>query len=211
MSAAPARFTFDLDLGHRNERGRMMTDGAIDDLARAASAEGYARGFAEGEQSVVARRQKDLAAAAEKLAERAVAMQSTLEQARRAAVGEAAELAFAVGRKLALHLIARYPQAELEALVEECLAGLHGVPHLVIRCHPDIAETIRNATETRMAVSGFEGRLVVIGDPEQGISDGRIEWADGGVARNLERTLADLDNTISGFLDGRRPAATTKE
>jgi flagellar assembly protein FliH len=203
---APARFTFDLDLGSRGDRGRMMTEGALLDMARAASAEGFARGFAEGEAGMVARKARDLTRAAERLAEKAAGMQAAFEEARRAAIAEAADLAFAVGRKLAGHLIERHPAAELQALVEECLASLEGVPHLVVRCHPEVAEAIRAAAEARMAIAGFEGRLVVIGDPDLGISDGRVEWADGGVARNVARTIAELDTTIAGFLDGRRPA-----
>ncbi len=203
MQAAPARFTFDLDLGHREERGRMLTDNAVAEMLRAARMEGYSQGFAEAEQAVSTVNARRLAEAADCLADRASAMIAALEEARREILAEAAELALGVGRKLALHLIARQPAAELEALIAECLSSLEGVPHLVIRCHTDVADAIRATTEARMAVSGYAGRLVVIGDPEIALSDGRIEWADGGLARDLKAISAEIDSTIAAFVGAR--------
>ena len=86
------------------------------------------------------------------------------------------------------------PVAELETLIAECLTSIESAPHLVIRCHPDLADTVRAATEARIATSGFTGRLVVIGDPEVALGDGRIEWADGGLVRDRAAISAAIDD-----------------
>src|SRR5690606_22102844 len=103
------------------------------------------------------------------------------------------------GRKLARHLLDREPTAEIEALVTECLASLDAVPHLVIRCHPDLADAIREIATARIATSGFAGRLVVIGEPEIGLGDARLEWADGGIVRDSAALEAEIDRRIAQF------------
>lgn len=207
-SAAPARFTFDLDLGHRNERQRMISERALDDLLSKARLDGYADGFAEGERGVASTTAQLVAAAAESFADRAAAMTTAVEDARRTALAEASHLAMTVGSKLAHQLIAREPAAELKGLIEDCLASLQGVPHLVIRCHPDLAESVRIAAEARTQVSGFTGRLVIIADPEEAISDGRIEWADGGIVRNVAAISEQIDKAIAAYLAARGVSST---
>ncbi|HWU18376.1 MAG TPA: hypothetical protein VN155_11905, partial [Devosia sp.] len=124
---------------------------------------------------------------------------------------EAVELAASIGRKLALHLLARYPTTELDALIGECMAGLNGVPHLVVRCHPDIADAIRDIATNHMQTSGFSGRLVVMGDPDQRLSDGRLEWVDGGLVRDIAAISADIDKAISAYLNAHASAAAQQE
>ncbi len=211
MTPAPSRFTFDLDLGRREERGRMLTDQALADMLQAARMEGFAQGYAEAEQSLASVSSRRLADAADMLADKAAEMLAAVDQARNTAIDEAADLALSVGRKLAGALIAREPAAELEAMLAECLASLEGVPHLVIRCHPDVAETIRAAAEARAAITGFTGRLVVIGDPVLGLSDGRVEWADGGLVRNASDISARIDGALAEFVSARKGKLQSQE
>ncbi len=34
---------------------------------------------------------------------------------------------------------------------------------------------------------GFEGRIVVLGEPDIALGDARLEWADGGIVRERRR------------------------
>jgi flagellar assembly protein FliH len=203
MAASPARFTFDLDLGRKREKSRVLSEAAIEELVQQARMDGFAEGFKEGEKSVAAVVAQELAAAAAALADRSAAMNLALDEAKHQAVTDAVELAAGIARKLASQLIAREPVAELEALIAECLSSLEGVPHLVIRCAPDLADAIRAAAEAQMATSGFGGRLVVLGDPEIENGDGRIEWADGGLVRDSAALSAEIDEHIRAYLAAR--------
>ena len=197
---APARFTFDLDLaGRQRGGGRPMSDAALDAMLKDAREEGIALGHAEAERSATGQ----LAAAADSVATSAAAMARALEDAQKTAVANAVDLAAAIARKLALTLIESQPLVELEALIAECLTSIESAPHLVIRCHPDLAETVRQSTESRMTTSGFTGRLVVIGDPEIALGDGKIEWADGGLIRDLTAITASIDERVNAYLDAR--------
>jgi flagellar assembly protein FliH len=201
--AAPTKFRFDLDLGHRQERNTVITESGLANLVANARAEGRAEGLAEGERTATVRAAQAIASAAQNLADHTAAMSAALDDSRHAMLRDAVSLAMAVGRKLAHHLIDREPTAEIEALIAECLASLDAVPHLVVRCHPELAEDIREIAQSRISTSGFNGRLVVLGDPDLAISDARIEWADGGVVRETATLEAEIDSRISQFLAAR--------
>lgn len=203
MTAQPAKFTFDLDLGRIGERRSLVTETRLDAMVAEARAAGYQHGLMDGEAAATAQASRRLANAAEDIAAQAARLHAALDEARLAALREAVDLATSVGRKLATHLIAREPAAEIEALIAECLASLEGVPHLVIRCHPDLADAVRDIATARMATSSFAGRLVVLGDPDQALGDGRIEWVDGGLVRNFNDINTTIDARIANFLAAR--------
>ncbi|MBN9364547.1 MULTISPECIES: FliH/SctL family protein [unclassified Devosia] len=203
MSAAPAKFTFDLDLGRRQERNSLVTETAMAALIEEARREGREAGLAEGERTAVARAAKAEAAAAEALAVRVAAMAAGMDDARKQTMAEAIELSLSIARKLAGGLIARQPTVEIEQLVAECMATLDGVPHLVIRCDPALADAVRDIATSRMTTSGFTGRLVVLGDPDIAVGDARIEWADGGVVRDIRKLSAEIDARIADYFAAR--------
>jgi len=200
MSAPqPVRFTFDVDMGRSNERKSSLSENALSELLAEARREGHAAGLAEGERTATARAEKQVAAAAEALAGRAAAMAATIDDAKKQSVAEAINLALSIARKLAGRMIAADPTAEIEALIAECLQSLEGVPHLVIRCEPMLADRVRDIATSKMSHSGFTGRLVVLGDPDIAIGDARLEWVDGGVVRDIRQLSADIDARISEY------------
>jgi flagellar assembly protein FliH len=218
--ASPARFTFDLNLEHRP--GRVppppppvpsIPEDVVAQLVANARQEGFAEGMRVGEGNAAAMASQTTAAAAATLATQTAQLMASLEAAQHEHHAQAVDLALSVGRKLALHLVARFPLSELEALVKECLPSLNGVPHLVIRCHPDLADAIRDAATAQMSHAGFAGRLVVMGDPEIRLGDGRLEWVDGGLVRDIAETSREIDRQIATYLAARAPraAAHSKE
>ena len=196
MTAAPAKFRFDLDLGHRQERNSVLTESALASIVTNARAEGYRDGLAEGERNAVVKAAERLAA----LADHAAALNAALDDHRRQTLAEAADLAAVIGKKLASSLVAAQPTAEIEALIAECLASLDAVPHLVIRCAPELAEAVREIAAARIATSGFTGRLVVLGDPDQATGDARLEWVDGGIARDRAALEAEIDRRVASYV-----------
>ncbi|MEQ1902174.1 MAG: hypothetical protein ABL866_15750 [Devosia sp.] len=200
MQTAPVKFNFDLDLGRRQERNSIVSDTAMAAMLAKARAEGYEQGLADGGQSAAAKAAQRLTLAAESLAGHTATMTAALDDRTRQTLAEAVELAATIGRKLAAHLLVREPVGEIDALLTECLASLDGVPHLVIRCAPELADAIREVATVRVSASGFAGRLVVLGDPELAQGDGKIEWVDGGLVRDRALLEAEIDGRITAYL-----------
>ena len=207
MAAAPARFNFDLDLGQRAEQqpagAERVTAGMLSEARADAFAAGRAAGLVEGEPSATASSAKSIADAATGLSDRVAAMAANIDDNRKAVLADAVQLAATIARKLAGSALAQHPAAEIEALIMDCLASLDGVPHLVIRCHPDLAEAVQGIASDRIRISGFTGRLVVMGEPEQALGDCRLEWVDGGLVRDTTALNAEIDSSIAAFLAAR--------
>jgi len=204
--AAPARFGFDLDLGRTGDKATLIDEAALQRLLDEARQTARAEGRAEGEAGAAARAAEATAAAARDLADQSARFAEALDAALGQTRGEAAELASLIARKLACHLVDSRPAAEIDALLAECLASLDRVPHVVIRCHPDLAEAVRQTAESRAAELGFDGRLVIMGEPDIALGDCRIDWADGGVVRDGAAIEASVDKAIRHYLGASPPA-----
>ena len=210
MTAAPAKFAFDLDFSHAPQKKQALSEAEIERVRAEAAAEAYQRGLAEGRTTAEAKAADALAKAAERLANDMAATLKKTDAMRADYAREAIGLAKVVGQKFAAHLIARQPAAELEALFTDCLASLDKAPHIVVRCHPDLADLIKQKAGAAIARSGFEGRLIVLGDPDIRIGDGRIEWAEGGVVRDISTAATEIDRRIADYLAALGPAEPRK-
>jgi flagellar assembly protein FliH len=108
---------------------------------------------------------------------------------------EAADVALAAARKLARTAIAAAPQQEVELALREAMHLAIGEPRLVVRAAPAVLAALEDAVETMAAAEGFDGRVVLSGDPHANGADCRIEWRGAGIERTqecIESALADL-------------------
>jgi len=92
------------------------------------------------------------------------------------------------------------------ALVSDCFSHLVSTPHLVVRINDQLYDAARERIERLAKQSGFEGRLVILAEPEIDSGDCRIEWADGGVV--LERTAieAKINELVGRYMSSRNEA-----
>jgi flagellar assembly protein FliH len=202
--SARAKFLFDLDFGAGETDGAKRTIGlAAHEAALAdARAHAYRDGFAAAEAKSAADAAAALARVAaglEDLARRFAALEGWLE-------AEAVDVAVAVARKLAPELIAREPFAEIAALARECFTHLIAAPHVVVRVNDALHGQAREQLAETARTRGFDGRLVVLAEPEIAPGDCRIEWADGGIVRDRAATDAAIAEAVGRYTAGRRAA-----
>src|SRR5256885_15845117 len=113
---------------------------------------------------------------------------------------EAVDVAVAVARKLCSQLIAAEPLGEITGLVSDCFSQLVSTPHLVVRINSSLYEAAREKIERLAAQSGFQGRLVILAEPEIASGDCRIEWADGGVVQERAAIEARIDELVGRYM-----------
>jgi flagellar assembly protein FliH len=200
--AAKAKFLFDLDLAP----GAVSAEQA-QKLAEAES-RGFRDGFAAAEKEAVAAAERRTAAAFEQIGDTLDRIARELAALERRVESEAVELAVAVARKLAPELILREPFTEIAALATDCFKQLAAHPHVVVRVNDALHERAHEQLTEIARRCGFEGRLVVLAEPEITLGDCRIEWADGGVARDQAKTNTAISNAVGRYLGARRAAAT---
>jgi len=196
-----AKYLFDEDFS----TGEKPTITVVEAERRRADAESqaYRKGFAAGEA-------KAQGEAAQRAANALQVMADGLDKLNKALAGietrletEAVDVAVAVAGKLAPALIAREPFAEISALATDCFQHLVKTPHVVVRVGPAIYEIAKEKLDTIARARGFEGRLVVMAEDNLAAGDCRIEWADGGVARDEASILAVIDDAVARYVAAR--------
>ena len=119
---------------------------------------------------------------------------------------EAVDVAVAVARKLCSELVAGEPLGEIIGLVGDCFSHRVSTPHLVVRINDALYEAARERIERLAKQSGFEGRLVILAEPDIAHGDCRIEWADGGVVLERAAIEAKVNELVGRYMASRDQA-----
>jgi flagellar assembly protein FliH len=205
--AAPAKFLFDTDFSAPDKsRERPATASEIAQKIAAAEARAYRDGYDTAQRDARAESDRRTALALEEIgigikgiAARFSGIEGRMET-------EAVEVAIAVARKLCSALIAAEPLGEITALVRDCFAQLVSTPHLVVRINASLYESAHERIERLARQSGFEGRLVILAEPEIETGDCKIEWADGGVVLERATIEAKINDLVGRYIASRDQA-----
>jgi flagellar assembly protein FliH len=206
--AAKAKYLFDLDF----TPGAAAAERPIPQAEHAqkvaeAETRGFRDGFAAAEKEAIAAAERRAATALEQIGDALGRLAHGLAAVEQRVEREAVELAVAVARKLAPELVLREPFAEIAALATDCFKQLSAAPHIVVRVNDALHDTARERLAEIAGNCGFEGRLVVMAEPEIAPGDCKIEWADGGIARSLGKTDIAIGHAVGRYLGARQTAA----
>jgi flagellar assembly protein FliH len=155
----------------------------------AARAEAFIEGKAEADGEETAR----LARAMESVAMALEQLRHDLEGIQAMASDEAIHFAQAIALKVAGRLMDDQSLAMIEDAGRAIFDDLRGQPHVAVRVAPELVDPAKEKLSAIARERGFEGRLIVMGEPEIAPGDVRIEWADGGIIRDrslVEQTIA---------------------
>lgn len=177
--AAAKKFMFDTDF---RGNGRKAVDEAALETARA---EGFHSGLDQARREA----EQQLGSLLSQLVRHGERLLAQQDERLADIEAQAAQLAIATARSLAGAALADKPLVQLLAAARECLAHARHAPHLAIRVHESLVETVEGKLSGLARETGFAGRIVVLGEPDIAIGDGRLEWADGGIA--IERAALD--------------------
>jgi flagellar assembly protein FliH len=193
----PAKFKFDtefhaqggeqISMAARARQKKTLTQDEIDQMSSRARAEGMKAGEARALEAI-AQAERDLANI---LREALARTHNDIEHVRQ----EAAELAFAVARKLAPMALDALPAADVELALREAMHQAIGEPRVVLRASPRVIEALSGRIEEIAHEEGFDGRVIAAADPAFNGADCRIEWRGGGAERSadiIEQALAAL-------------------
>ena len=192
------KFTFGQDFG---KAGATVLAPSASERARAeiearARSEGYAAGLAEGRRQAKAELDQRMTGALETVASRAAVLINDIDRIGEDVVERAVGLALEFAVAAAAAATERFPLAALESAARDVFAQVRRAPHCVVRIHEDLVEDANNALARAARECGFEGKIVVMGDPEIATGDFSLDWADGGVRRDGEALRRQLIETI---------------
>jgi flagellar assembly protein FliH len=211
---APAKFLFDVDFatgsdGRPVERSITLAEHALK-LAEAEAA-AHRKGYADALDDAKVEADRRIAEALERIAVSLGAASNALSAIETRLECEAVEVAVAVARKLAPALIAREPFAEISALASDCFRELIAAPHIVVRVNEALYAPAREKLDEIARAKSFQGRLVVLAEPDITVGDCRIEWADGGISRDAVAADAAIGTAVASYISARRNLAAAPE
>jgi flagellar assembly protein FliH len=204
---SPAKFLFDQDFSS-TQRGDAANAADVARKLAEAEAKGARTGYAAGQADAAKETVRRNAMAMEEIARKLGGIAGSLGQAEARIEAEAVDIAVAVARKLCAELTSREPLAELTALITDCLRHLVSTPHLVVRINDALYDDARARIETLAKQHGFEGRLVILSDPDIAHGDCKLEWADGGVTSDRTATESKIAELVGRYMASRNTAET---
>ncbi len=113
----------------------------------------------------------------------------------------AIELAIMTANILAEELIARMPSINLEVLFTDALEHMGDAPHIALTVNDALAESVQTSVKSIAAERGFTAKIVVLGDPETKKGDCALQWADGGISLDFEKTRSKISHLVHRHLD----------
>jgi flagellar assembly protein FliH len=206
---APTKFLFDTDFagGPRKPVEPMITLAEHQIKLAEVETAGHKRGYAQGQNDAQVEVTRRIASTLEHIAKSMAVANEALQAIEARLECEAVEVAVAVARKLAPTLVAREPFAEISALASDCFRQLIAAPHIVVRVNDAVYAAAKEKLDEIARARTFEGRLVVLAEPDIALGDCRIEWADGGINRDSAAADAAIGDAVSGYIGARRNLA----
>ena len=197
--SAPVRYEFDsvfaIDAGV--EAGPSPAE--VEE-AQAREQEAYDKGYATARAELEAEQSAKIAQSLETIITHSHQLSGALEGRLSSMEADAAEMARLFASKLSLRLIENDAAGEIVQLMREVLSDLQDAPHIVVRVHESLSETISQEADKLAQLKGIEGSLIVMGEPDIAPGDARIEWADGGVVRERAQIEDAIGKAVQRFI-----------
>ncbi len=197
---SPVKYTFDQAFdGGAKSRYDLEIERLVDE-ANQARKDSLAKGIEEGRVQALGEIEAatkdamiELTRVAQELFNQHQQLESNLKQ-------EMVHLSYAIASKLSSALIRSKPTAEVQALIEDCLATAAPEPRLVIRVSETICDEIAKQLDAMKNATNFTGDIVLIGEPKLAALDCRVEWPDGGSERKHDTVKHEIEDAVQRFV-----------
>jgi flagellar assembly protein FliH len=202
--AAPAKFLFDVDFAAPDKaRAPAVTPAEIAEMVANAEAHAYRAGFDAAQREAKAESDRRAALALEEIGIAISSISTRFSNIEGRMETEAVDVAISVARKLCSELMAAEPLTEVMALVHDCFKHLVSTPHLVVRINDLLYDEARERIEKLAKQSGFQGKLVILSEPDIANGDCKIEWADGGVLLERAAIETKINELVGRYMASR--------
>ena len=172
----------------------------------AAKATAYQQGRQDGMTDALSGIEQQIGLSLEAVLNRLPTVFDEQRQATEELQRDAFKLCQAMMRKLAPALMAGREAEEVGLVVREAFAFLTDQPKVMIRVE-DVEPHLRDKVDLMASRVGYEGDVVLVGDPELEARDCRISWNAGAVESALAQTWRDIDTIIARAVDDGAEAA----
>lgn len=163
----------------------------------AAQKDGYEQGVSAGKKAVLESQQQYTNLLLGEINDKLLDLQKTSESVWQNQLAEMNQVALVIARKIMPRYVEANGLDEITAIVGKVIKDMSREPRLVIRVgeaqFDQTSEEINKIAQSK----AYEGKVVILADDQLGPSDCRIEWADGGVERDVRTLWEEIDKILS--------------
>ena len=169
----------------------------------------FARGHEAGLAEAAAGAEERMADAVKGLTAQIERLETARAEIEQSTANGAIRVAIAILRRLMPSFARHGALPEVEAVFAECLHRVRDEPRVVLRVSDDLLDAMQPRVDEAARRAGFHGKVVLLADGGLGASDCRIEWADGGAERHVDRLCNDVEELVRRTL--HEPQATPSD
>ncbi len=171
----------------------MYTESEFNEAVKAAEATGYEKGKQEAAEAEQNRHNVLLEGVKSQL------MTIFAELEEKTARQEVSTIEFAVDlvRKLLPTMEKDRAEAEVKNFLAQNFANFAAQESLSFSFNPEVISLVADSIGRLAEQNDFEGKISVHKDNSLGLSDCRVEWKNGGVERNIEKSLDKVEQMIT--------------
>ncbi|MDD3288708.1 MAG: FliH/SctL family protein [Alphaproteobacteria bacterium] len=163
----------------------------------AAKQEGYKTGYNEGKAAVQDDLQTKSNELVKKLEQKISALMKELSSRQQNQQDDIADISLMIASKILPDYVSKQGSDEVMALLSKVIHDMAHEPRFVIRISELQFETMNKMIKTMAENQAYTGQISIVGDPAMGPSDCKIEWADGGLERNVQDFLKEIDSAVA--------------
>ncbi len=202
--------SFDDDLGRLSKAAERKRPIFTQEQVDAACEEARRVGHAEGMQAAGQSQQQSMNLLLMDIERRLAAVMEESNRQVQDQTQSFQHLALAIAKKILPSYAARHGLGEIASILSKVFAEMGREPRLVFRVCEAQFDEAKARIETLAAQTAYAGKLVILGDPEIGMSECRIEWADGGIERDMKKLWQDIDRVLGETHETALPTIDTE-
>jgi flagellar assembly protein FliH len=164
----------------------------------------YDMGVAAGKKAALDEQEQFVRATLAQIEAKTGALIQNLGEVHKEQDNQLRQTVMAIARKLLPDLTERNGVQEIQSMLNDVIAEMVHEPRLVVRIHESEFDIINAKINEITVQKAYPGKVVVLADADIARGDCRVEWADGGIERNIESTWQAIEKTIA-------PETTTNE
>jgi len=200
---------FDNGLNKRNdERDKpkpTYSQEQLDEAKRLA----YEEGLSAGQKAMMEDQQQYMNVLLTQIDQRLVHVMDSSKAIWQRQLEQCQEIALVIARKIMPNYVKEHGLDEIESIVAKIIVEMSREPRLVFRVNEEQFDDANTRINAIAAQAAYAGKIVILGDPELGPSDCRIEWADGGIERDIKTLWQDIDRVMAEVQTFEIPAIET--
>jgi len=159
-----------------------------------------AQAFAEGQRAAFAQAEHQTAEALGAISHACSQALGALARVAHNHRESSADLAMAVGRKIADAALECFPQAPVAAALTDLAREIEAKPVLKVRVAPELVERVQAVLEQAAVSCGYPGQITVSDDPDLPLAAFCLDWGEGKAEFNPEAAAARIAEALDTAL-----------